>query len=156
MNLFYSNNIDNDKGQISLTDQENRHLVKVLRKSIGEVINVTDGIGNIYKCKIINTDKTSSTLSIINIDKNDSNFPKLSIAISLTKKTNRFEWFLEKATEIGIHEIIPIISEHTEKSNLNPVSHYARIKIMSEKALLSSANNNFKPTIVRLGTVFGP
>jgi nucleoside-diphosphate-sugar epimerase len=43
-----------------------------------------------------------------------------------------------------------------EKSNLNPVSHYARIKIMSEKALLSSANNNFKPTILRLGTVFGP
>ena len=119
MNLFYSNNIDNDKAQISLTDQENRHLVKVLRKSIGQVINVTDGIGNIYKCKIINTDKTSSTLSIINIDKNDSNFPKLSIAISLTKKTNRFEWFLEKATEIGIHKITPIISEHTEKSNLN-------------------------------------
>tara|TARA_Y100001970_G_C14208487_1_gene845464 strand:- start:693 stop:2072 length:1380 start_codon:yes stop_codon:yes gene_type:complete len=44
----------------------------------------------------------------------------------------------------------------SEKSNLNPVSHYARIKIMSEKALLSSANNNFKPTIIRLGTVFGP
>lgn len=43
-----------------------------------------------------------------------------------------------------------------EKSNLNPVSHYARIKIMSEKALLTSANNNFKPTILRLGTVFGP
>ena len=43
-----------------------------------------------------------------------------------------------------------------EKSNLNPVSHYARIKIMSEKALLSSSNNYFKPTIVRLGTVFGP
>ena len=119
MNLFYSNNIDNDKAQISLTDQENRHLIKVLRKSIGEVISVTDGIGNIYKCKIINTDKTSSTLSIINIDKNDSILPKLSIAISLTKKTNRFEWFLEKATEIGIHEITPIISEHTEKSNLN-------------------------------------
>ena len=43
-----------------------------------------------------------------------------------------------------------------EKSNLNPISHYARIKIMSEKALLNSANNNFKPTILRLGTVFGP
>ena len=69
MNLFYSNNIDNDKGQISLTNQENRHLVKVLRKSIGEVISVTDGIGNIYKCEIINTDKASSTLSIINFDK---------------------------------------------------------------------------------------
>jgi nucleoside-diphosphate-sugar epimerase len=44
----------------------------------------------------------------------------------------------------------------SEKSNLNPVSHYARIKIMSEKALLSSSNNYFKPTIIRLGTVFGP
>ena len=98
---------------------ESKNLIKVLRKSIGEVISVTDGIGNIYKCEIINTDKISSTLSIINFDKNDSVFPKLSIAISLTKKTNRFEWFLEKATEIGIHEITPIISEHSEKSNLN-------------------------------------
>ena len=53
MNLFYSNNIDNDKGQISLTDQENRHLIKVLRKSIGEVISVTDGIGNIYRLSLI-------------------------------------------------------------------------------------------------------
>ena len=96
MNLFYSNNIDNDKGQISLTDQENRHLIKVLRKSIGEVISVTDGIGNIYKCEIINTDKTSSTLSIINIDKNDSIFPKLSIAISLTKKQIVLNGFWKK------------------------------------------------------------
>ena len=119
MNLFYSNNIDNDKGQISLTDQENRHLIKVLRKSIGEVISVTDGIGNIYKCEIINTDKTSSTLSIINIDKNDSIFPKLSIAISLTKKTNRFEWFLEKASEIGITEISPLICNRSERKFIN-------------------------------------
>ena len=64
MNLFYSNNIDNNKGQISLTDQENRHLIKVLRKSIGEVIRVTDGIGNIYKCEIINTDKKQNSKKI--------------------------------------------------------------------------------------------
>jgi 16S rRNA (uracil1498-N3)-methyltransferase len=137
MNLFYSNNIDNDKGQISLTDQENRHLIKVLRKSIGEVISVTDGIGNLYKCEIINTDKTSSTLSIINFDKNVSIFPKLSIAISLTKKTNRFEWFLEKATEIGIHEITPIISEHTEKSSLN-INRSNKLLISAMKQSLRS------------------
>lgn len=119
MNLFYSGNINNEKTQIVLTNQEHAHLSKVLRKSTGDLINVTDGLGNIYKCRIDEIVKGSTTLSVLNSYHNNIGYPQLTIAISITKKISRFEWFLEKATEIGVYNIIPIISQHSEKSRLN-------------------------------------
>ena len=119
MNLFYSGNIDNEKTQIVLTNQEHAHLSKVLRKSTGDLINVTDGLGYIYKCRIDEIVKGSTTLSVLNSYYDNTEYPQLTIAISITKKISRFEWFLEKATEIGVYSIIPIISQHSEKSRLN-------------------------------------
>jgi len=119
MNLFYSGNINNEKTQIVLTNQEHAHLSKVLRKSNGDLINVTDGLGYIYKCRIDEIVKGSTTLSVLNSYHDNIEYPQLTIAISITKKISRFEWFLEKATEIGVYSIIPIISQHSEKSRLN-------------------------------------
>lgn len=119
MNLFYSGNINNEKTQIVLTNQEHAHLSKVLRKSNGDLINVTDGLGYIYKCRIDEIVKGSTTLSVLNSYYDNTEYPQLTIAISITKKISRFEWFLEKATEIGVYSIIPIISQHSEKSRLN-------------------------------------
>ena len=119
MNLFYSGNINNEKTQIVLTNQEHTHLSKVLRKSTGDLINVTDGLGYIYKCRIDEIVKGSTTLSVLNFYHDNIEYPQLTIAISITKKISRFEWFLEKATEIGVYSIIPIISQHSEKSRLN-------------------------------------
>ena len=119
MNLFYSGNINNEKTQIVLTNQEHAHLSKVLRKSNGDLINVTDGLGYIYKCRIDEIVKGSTTLSVLNSYNDNIEYPQLTIAISITKKISRFEWFLEKATEIGVYSIIPIISQHSEKSRLN-------------------------------------
>lgn len=119
MNLFYSGNINNEKTQIVLTNQEHAHLSKVLRKSNGDLINVTDGLGYIYKCRIDEIVKGSTTLSVLNSYHDNIEYPQLTVAISITKKISRFEWFLEKATEIGVYSIIPIISQHSEKSRLN-------------------------------------
>ena len=119
MNLFYSGNINNEKTQIVLTNQEHAHLSKVLRKSTGDLINVTDGLGFFYKCRIDEIVKGSTTLSVLNYYHVNIEYPQLTIAISITKKISRFEWFLEKATEIGVYSIIPIISQHSEKSRLN-------------------------------------
>ena len=119
MNLFYSGNINNEKTQIVLTNQEHAHLSKVLRKSNGDLINVTDGLGYIYKCRIDEIVKGSTTLSVLNSYHDNIEYPQLTIAISITKKISRFELFLEKATEIGVYSIIPIISQHSEKSRLN-------------------------------------
>ncbi len=119
MNLFYSGNINNEKTQIVLNNQEHAHLSKVLRKSTGDLINVTDGLGYIYECRIDEIVKGSTTLSVLNSYHYNIEYPQLTIAISITKKISRFEWFLEKATEIGVYSIIPIISQHSEKSRLN-------------------------------------
>ena len=119
MNLFFSKNIDKDLDKIILDGQEHTHLIKVLRKSINDNINVTDGFGFIYFCKITNIHKTYSELIINEIINDNSYKPKLNLAVSILKKSNRFEFLLEKAVEIGVSEITPIISKHTEKKKIN-------------------------------------
>ena len=104
MELFYSNNINDDT--IILDDIESRHCVKVLRKSIGDKINVVDGNGNLYK-GIVESDnlrdcKIKIFETIKNYDKRDN---YIHIAISPIKNSNRIEWFIEKVVEIGVDEI---------------------------------------------------
>ena len=119
MNLFYSLNICLEKNEVLIDGQENKHLIKALRKNIGDKIFVTDGNRNLYNCEIIKSDKFSTILNIINIEKKTNNNPKLKIAIALTKNINRFEWFLEKSTEMGVYEITPLITKFTERCKLN-------------------------------------
>ena len=148
MNLFYSKNTDIDHKEIVLIDQENRHLTKVLRRKKGDSINVTNGKGVLFKCIIVESNRNNSKLEIKKYSIFNDDFPKLKIAISLTKNTNRFEWFLEKATEIGVSEITPIISENTERIKLN----YER----SYKLILSAMKQSlrYKLPILNLPTGF--
>ena len=98
MNLFYSEDIKENANEIYLKDQEHRHLVKSLRIDINEIVFITDGKGNKYETRLVEKERNKSKLEIINkltVSKKKSEF---SIAISLTKKSNRFEWFLEKVT----------------------------------------------------------
>jgi len=147
MNLFFSKNIDKDLNKIILDGQEHLHLIKVLRKSIDDNINVTDGLGFIYLCKITNIHKTYSELTINEINNDNSHKPILNLAVSILKKSNRFEFLLEKAVEIGVSEITPIISKHTEKKKLN----FERLnKIMlsalkqSKSSILPKLNNTIE------------
>ena len=119
MNIFYSNNINKSNKRIIILNQENSHLIKVLRKKTGDNVNITDGKGFLYNCSIIESDKNKSILEIEKSleFKNDS--PKLKVAISLTKNKDRFEWFLEKATEIGVNEITPLICRYSERNKIN-------------------------------------
>ena len=119
MNLFYSKNTTINQNEIVILDQENRHLTKVLRKKIGDKIYVTNGEGVLFNCVIEDSNKNKSVLRIQDYSVFNDNFPKLKIGISLIKKTDRFEWFLEKATEIGVSEITPIISDNSERRKFN-------------------------------------
>ena len=119
MNLFYSVNISQKNNEITIEDQENIHLTKVLRRNVGENIYVTNGKSNLYYCEIIKSSKSSTILTIVNQEKKEFDKPNLKIGISLTKKQDRFEWFLEKSTEIGVSEITPIISRYSERNKLN-------------------------------------
>ena len=119
MNIFYSNNINKSDKRIIILDQENRHLIKVLRKKTGDNVNITDGKGFLYNCSIIESDKNKSILEIEKTVEFKNESPKLKIAIALTKNRDRFEWFLEKATEIGINEITPLICDNSERNKFN-------------------------------------
>lgn len=117
MQLFYTPDINSD--EYTLPKEESRHCIQVLRKKIGDIIYLVDGKGGFYKAKLIGDNPKSC---LLNIDKVERNYGKsdlhIHIAIAPTKMNERFEWFLEKSTEIGINEITPIICEHSERKVL--------------------------------------
>ena len=114
MKRFYSNNIQNNF--IFLENEEAQHCTKVLRGKIGDKVEVLNGNGKLFVGKIFNIQKHEVQIEIVQILKEEKeNANKLSIAICPTKNPARLEWFLEKATEIGIVNIFPILSDRTEK-----------------------------------------
>lgn len=118
MQLFYSQFIQGDA--ILLNEEEASHAVRVLRKKEGDQIQVTDGKGNLYECKIIQIDQRKSQLEIISTQHFSPRKNSLHIAIAPTKNIDRFEWFLEKAGEFGIEEITPLICDRSERKIIKP------------------------------------
>ena len=113
MQLFY---LENPKDEIILSAEESKHATKVLRKKEGDILNFTDGKGYLYKAVITVADTRKCRLQVVSSEQKEKQHNYyLHIAIAPTKNMDRFEWFLEKATEIGIDEITPIICEHSER-----------------------------------------
>lgn len=106
---------DTGSHQLELDEETSRHIVQVLRMQTGEPLHLTNGSGLFMSCTIQAVHKKSC---IVHIEKRSGIPPPstpVSVAISLVKNSSRFEWFLEKATEIGVSEIIPMICERTER-----------------------------------------
>ncbi len=119
MQQFFSNDIDDL--HCTLYDEEARHCTQVLRKRIGDTIAVVDGNGGYFEGVIEGIPKRSCIIKITKRIQQDNPLPVfLHIAIAPTKNISRFEWFLEKATEIGIHEITPLICDHSERKRIRP------------------------------------
>lgn len=118
MELFFQENLLESTSEIKLSTEESRHISKVLRKKKGDAITVTNGKGLEWKGEITMLD-TRNTLAkkkaTIFHKKATSN---IHIAIAPTKSNYRMEWFLEKATEIGITHITPILCNHSERRNI--------------------------------------
>lgn len=132
--FFYISSYDSVQKQIVLDEETSRHIVQVLRMQNGEQLNLTDGKGNLLTCEISDAHKKHCAVAILNSQFTTHHSRKIFIAISLLKNTSRFEWFLEKATEIGVSEIIPIICERTEKQKFR----YDRMKQICISAMLQS------------------
>ena len=116
MQLFY---LDNPEKEITLTAEESKHICKVLRKKDGDTLNFTDGKGNLFITEIISADIRKTSVRMVKSEQKPKQHNYyLHIAIAPTKNMDRFEWFLEKATEIGIDEITPIICSHSERKVL--------------------------------------
>jgi 16S rRNA (uracil1498-N3)-methyltransferase len=114
MHLFYTPDIASDT--YSLNEEESNHCNKVLRLKVGDSVHLIDGVGGLYVANIVNISKKTVELKVTS---KQEGFGKrnhhLHIAIAPTKNIDRLEWFLEKATEIGIDEITPIICERSER-----------------------------------------
>ena len=113
--FFYIEEYDPSQIEIILDEDTSRHVVQVLRMNEVEQLNLTDGKGNLITAEIIKANKKHCTVAIKETRYKEQGTRRVSIGISLLKNSNRFEWFLEKASELGIHEIIPLICERTEK-----------------------------------------
>ncbi len=120
MHLFYSLEIDGN--EIILDETESKHAVRVLRLSAGSTVRVVDGKGGFYSAEIFLPDPKRCRLKITGFQKEfgKRNF-NLHIAIAPTKNNDRLEWFVEKAAEIGIDEISPILCERSERRTVNAV-----------------------------------
>ncbi len=144
MEFFYSNNINNDI--IILENVESRHCIKVLRKSIGDTINVVDGKGTLYTGIIDDDNLKECKIKISNFVKeyDKKNF-YVHIAISPIKNNNRMEWFVEKAVEIGIDEISFIDCDRT-------LRHTIKIdRIM--KTAISAMKQTLKATLPKINNI---
>jgi 16S rRNA (uracil1498-N3)-methyltransferase len=113
MQLFYCPEVF--EGSSCLSKEESKHCVKILRKQEGDTIHLIDGLGTFYKVKITLASPKQVLFKIEKTWKEELRPYSLHIAIAPTKNNDRFEWFLEKVTEIGIDEITPIICDHSER-----------------------------------------
>ncbi|WP_127844971.1 16S rRNA (uracil(1498)-N(3))-methyltransferase [Psychroflexus aestuariivivens] len=119
MQLFYEPDFENKQEFVEINSTESRHIAKVLRKNNGDLINITNGRGLCAKGILVSNHPKKCVIKVDELL--SQNTPEhLHIAIAPTKANDRFEWFLEKSTEIGITEITPIICQNSERRKIKP------------------------------------
>ncbi len=119
---------------LTLDEDTSKHIVQVLRMKPSEKMQLTDGAGNLLTAEIVEDHKKKCTVKIVERQKVQKKKHEVCIGISLLKNVGRFEWFLEKATEIGATEIIPMLCERTEKQHFR----YERMKQIVISAMMQS------------------
>ena len=186
MELFFSDSIIGGSSSIELNREESRHCIKVLRHKAGDIINVIDGSGSLFKCRIISSEQEGNNQNgkywqqdkemcarkdsrhreyecklaldkprgkqskssggneqtLCTVEEIIPNFGAhpyhLTMAVAPTKNMDRYEWFLEKGTETGLDEIVPVICEHSERKDLN-TERCRRILVSAIKQSLKGA-----------------
>ncbi len=119
MQLFYNPTINETTESFTFDREESKHIIKVLRKKDGDILFVTNGLGYLFKTEITLASDSKCTVQIVSFEKSTPSNFKLHLAVAPTKMNDRYEWFLEKATEIGIQEITPIICDRSERKVIN-------------------------------------
>lgn len=138
MQLFYCSDIAGDR--YTLSEEESKHAVRVLRLAEGEPINITDGKGNLFHCTIISANPKRCEVSVDKTPVTSIPPPfRINIGIAPTKNIERFEWFLEKATEIGVDVITPVFCRHSERAVLKT----ARL----DKVIVSAMKQSLKTVL---------
>lgn len=138
MELFYSQDIEG--GIVRLNQDESGHCIKVLRHKCGDEISVIDGCGTLYKCRITSDSHKGVEAIVLESQSDWGGHPyNLHLAVCPTKNNDRYEWFTEKACEIGFDTLSPIIGDHSERRILKT----PRV----EKILVSAAKQSLKAAV---------
>ena len=132
--FFYKEDLIRSSTDVVLDEASSKHIVQVLRMQNGEQLQLTNGKGDLFTAEISDNNRKRCAVKVIATANEPRPTNNITIAISLVKNNTRFEWFLEKATEIGVTEIIPLICERTEKT----VFKTERMKSILVSAMLQS------------------
>lgn len=144
MHLFYTPDLSSEQLVHALDAEESRHAAGVLRLRAGERVRLTDGRGAWCEAEILPDSSTREVrVRILSREENHGRRPyRLHVAVAPTKNSDRYEWFLEKATEIGVDRITPILCEHSERKVLR--------RDRGEKIVLSAVKQSLKAYVPRL------
>lgn len=119
MQLFYAPDIA--PPDYTLSEEESKHCVRVLRLGRGDTLHITDGRGNLFCCEVTDDNPRRCTVRVVGTQAAWEALPyRLVMAVAPTKNADRFEWFLEKATEVGVSAIVPLATEHSERRVFKP------------------------------------
>ncbi len=132
--LFYMPGLLPADAAATLDEPTSKHVVQVLRMETGRALQLTDGKGSLFTVEITDDNRKKCMVKILTTKFIDPPDRKITIAISPVKNNSRFEWFLEKATEIGVAEIVPLICSRTEKQQFK----FDRMQNILVSAMLQS------------------
>ncbi|MFD1768206.1 16S rRNA (uracil(1498)-N(3))-methyltransferase [Sphingobacterium suaedae] len=147
MHLFYTPTLEPHHTQFVLNEEESKHAVRVLRLQVTDRVQLVDGRGGWYDAEIIDPHPKRTTLAVQRVEQA---FGKptyyLHMAVAPTKNIDRIEWFLEKATEIGIQEFTPIIAEHSERKEVK-TDRLHKVAVSAMKQSLKAYIPKINPAI---------
>jgi len=143
MQLFFNPDLSDKTTSFTFNKEESRHIIRVLRKKVGDDLQITNGKGLLFVARITSATDKKCSVNIERVEKKQKPWNYyLHIAIAPTKLNDRFEWFLEKSTEIGIDEITPIICDNSERK----VIKFDRL----QKVIVSATKQSLKFQLPKL------
>lgn len=147
MQLFYNHTLTTSSSEIKFSREESKHIAKVLRKKEGDQLHITNGYGFLFFARITFSNPSQCIAIIERYEQQQHRKYKIHLAVAPTKMNDRFEWFLEKATEIGIDEITPIICDHSERRIIK-TERFERILQSAMKQSLQCYLPKLNPAII--------
>lgn len=140
---FYAPLLQPGLEEFTLDEAESKHVVRVLRLGPGDSLRLVDGRGGLYDAVIREAQPRGVSLSVCNVAENYGSLSyRLHLAVAPTKQIDRYEWFLEKATEIGVHEITPLICARSERREVK-IDRLEKVVVAAMKQSLKA----YKPVI---------
>ena len=136
MQLFYTPDISENTTTFGFSKEESKHIFKVLRKKTGDQLHITNGKGWLFEARLVEVSQKNCTVEILSSELQPKRNYELHMAVAPTKMNDRFEWFLEKSTEIGIDSITPIYCDRSERKIIKP----ERFEKIVQSAMKQSLN----------------